>query len=98
MLKNAFTKLRSASADSDAYLSSLKKVRAKVEAFTEDYNANIEIMVADIDSDADFDAVVKDYGKVYARSNLLWDIGYRIDSEMSNDDAQKLIDELFTIE
>ncbi len=98
MLKNAFTKLRAASADSDAYLASLKKVRAKVEAFTEDYNANIEKMVADIDSDADFDAVVKDYGKVYSRSNLLWDIGYRIDSEMSNDDAQKLIDELFTIE
>lgn len=95
MLKNAFAKLRASSADSDAYLASLKKVRAKVETFTQNYTENIEKMVADIDSDADFDAVVKDYGKVYARSNLLWDIGYRIDSEMSNDDAQKLIDELF---
>ena len=98
MLKVAFGKLREKSSDTDAYVASLKKVRAKVDTYTEDYTKDIETMVTDIDSDADFDLIVKEYGKVYSRSNLLWDIGYRIDSEMLNDDAQEFIDELFTLE
>lgn len=98
MLKVAFGKLREKSTDTDAYVASLKKIRTKVDTYTENYTKDVEEMVADIDSDSDFEMIVKDYGKVYARSNLLWDIGYRIDSEMLNDDAQELIDELFILD
>ncbi len=95
LLKVAFMKLRTASTDTESYVASLKKVALKVDAYTEKYTADQASMVKDISSEADFEKVVTSYGKIMARSNLLYDIKYRVESEMLNDDAQELIDELF---
>lgn len=97
LLEKSFDTLRSKAQNADEYVAALKKVVARAETMSTELLDVQEKIATGVDEESDFTPeLVMQYGKAMSRSNMMYDIKYRIESEMLNDDAQKLIEELFS--